>query len=232
MPSVRARALRDMAAPGTAYDDPALGADPQVGHMDDYVETTADNGGVHLNSGIPNKAFQLAAVAVGGSAIEGAGRIWYDALVGGDVSADTDFAAFAAATVAVAGEHADAVRDAWAQVGLAPATSSSTSTPTSPGTPAPAEQAAGRLRIERSGGFIGHTQSAEVDLHDLEQPDLGGLLADADLASLAVSHDTAPHPDMYVYTFTVDDHVPVSVPEHLLTASQIELATRILGPGT
>ena len=71
--------------PGTAYDDPELGADPQVGHMDDYVETTADNGGVHLNSGIPNKAFQLAAVAIGGTSISGAGRIWYDALVGGDV---------------------------------------------------------------------------------------------------------------------------------------------------
>src|SRR5690349_9740506 len=64
MPSVQARALRDMAAPGTAYDDPELGADPQVGHMDDYVDTTDDNGGVHLNSGIPNKAFHLAAVAV------------------------------------------------------------------------------------------------------------------------------------------------------------------------
>ena len=85
-PAVQARALRDMAAPGTAYDDPELGADPQVGHMDDYVVTASDNGGVHLNSGIPNKAFQLAAVAVGGRAIEGAGRIWYDALVGGDVA--------------------------------------------------------------------------------------------------------------------------------------------------
>ena len=71
---VQARALRDMAAPGTAYDDPEIGADPQVGHMDDYVETTADNGGVHLNSGIPNKAFQLAAVAIGGTSISGAGR--------------------------------------------------------------------------------------------------------------------------------------------------------------
>ena len=81
-PSVQARALRDMAAPGTAYDDPEIGADPQVGHMDDYVETTADNGGVHLNSGIPNKAFQLAAVAIGGTSISGAGRVWYDALRG------------------------------------------------------------------------------------------------------------------------------------------------------
>ena len=85
VPGVEARALRDMAAPGTAYDDPALGEDPQPGHMDDYVETDDDNGGVHLNSGIPNRAFLLAATAIGGTACEGAGRIWYAALTAGDV---------------------------------------------------------------------------------------------------------------------------------------------------
>ena len=74
-----------MAAPGTAYDDPVLGRDPQVGHMDDYVETDDDNGGVHLNSGIPNRAFQLAATAIGGNTWAGAGAIWYAALTGGAV---------------------------------------------------------------------------------------------------------------------------------------------------
>src|SRR3954447_19174863 len=73
LPGIRARGLGDMAAPGTAYDDPALGKDPQVAHLDDYVETTDDNGGVHLNSGIPNRAFQLAATAIGGRA-PGGGR--------------------------------------------------------------------------------------------------------------------------------------------------------------
>ena len=48
--------------------------------MADYIDTTDDNGGVHLNSGIPNRAFQLAATAIGGSSAEGAGRIWYAAL--------------------------------------------------------------------------------------------------------------------------------------------------------
>ncbi len=222
MPSVQARALRDMAAPGTAYDDPELGADPQVGHMDDYVETTSDNGGVHLNSGIPNKAFQLAAVAVGGSAIEGAGRIWYDALVSGDVDTDADFAAFAAATVAAAGEHADAVRDAWRQVGV--------ETPTqggSPTVPAP-PVSVGRLRVERSGGFLGRTEAVEVDLDD---PDLRGLVADVRLASIVGPARAIPRPDMYVYTFTVDDHDPVQVPEDRLTAGQAELAQRILRTG-
>ena len=55
-----------MENPGTAYDDPALGKDPQPAHMDDFVQTRDDNGGVHINSGIPNRAFVLAARAIGG----------------------------------------------------------------------------------------------------------------------------------------------------------------------
>ena len=74
LPGINARALRDMAHPGTAYDDPTLGKDPQVGDMADYVDTTDDNGGVHTNSGIPNRAFYLAATAIGGDTWEGAGR--------------------------------------------------------------------------------------------------------------------------------------------------------------
>ena len=215
-PSIKARALRDMAAPGTAYDDPELGADPQVGHMDDYVEPSDDNGGVHLNSGIPNKAFQLAAVAIGGTAIEGAGRVWYDALVGGGVPEDADFATFAAATVAAAGDHADAVREAWAQVGVPPAAAG-----TSPRAPVPST--AGRVRVERSGGFVGRTETAEVDLDD----DLRGLVKEGALTSSSAT-DERPLPDMYVYTFTVDDGDPVRVPEHQLTAVQAALARRLL----
>ena len=56
-------ALRSLKAPGTAYDDDVLGKDPQPAHMDDYVQTRDDNGGVHINSGIPNHAFYLAADA-------------------------------------------------------------------------------------------------------------------------------------------------------------------------
>ncbi|WP_137295694.1 M4 family metallopeptidase, partial [Nocardioides dongxiaopingii] len=124
LPGVDARGLRDMAAPGTAYDDPALGRDPQPAHLRDYVETTDDNGGVHLNSGIPNRAFHLAAVALGGSSWERAGRVWYTALTGGDLGPRVDFAGFAAATVAAA-ERLDGVRpgpveQAWAEVGVTP----------------------------------------------------------------------------------------------------------------
>ncbi len=56
-----------MKAPGTAYDDPQIGHDPQPSTMDGYVQTTDDEGGVHINSGIPNHAFYLAATGIGGS---------------------------------------------------------------------------------------------------------------------------------------------------------------------
>lgn len=77
MPGINGVAIRSMKAPGTAYDDPQLGKDPQPGHMNNYVNTTSDNGGVHINSGIPNKAFYLTATQIGGNAWEKAGKIWY-----------------------------------------------------------------------------------------------------------------------------------------------------------
>lgn len=122
-PAVAARGLRSMAAPGTAYDDPLLGRDPQPGHMDDYVQTRADYGGVHLNSGIPNRAFHLAATELGGHAWERAGQVWFDVVTGGDIAPDVDFAGFARATEAAAqdrfgAEVARVVRSAWEQVGV------------------------------------------------------------------------------------------------------------------
>lgn len=72
--------IRTMKAPGTAYNDPVLGKDPQPGHMRDYVRTIEDNGGVHINSGIPNHAFYVTALELGGNAWEKAGRIWYKTL--------------------------------------------------------------------------------------------------------------------------------------------------------
>ncbi|MGI8335342.1 M4 family metallopeptidase [Actinomadura scrupuli] len=124
-PGVNGVALRSMKEPGTAYDDPQLGKDPQPGHMDQFVHTYRDNGGVHINSGIPNRAFYLAAAELGGNAWEKAGQIWYDTLTGGSLTSSADFAAFAAATVATAtrlygpsSTEAGAVRDAWAGVGV------------------------------------------------------------------------------------------------------------------
>lgn len=78
--NVKGVGIRSMKEPGTAYNDPVLGKDPQPGHMKDIYKGTADNGGVHINSGIPNRAFYLAATEIGGYAWEKAGQIWYIAL--------------------------------------------------------------------------------------------------------------------------------------------------------
>ena len=121
---VNGKAIRSMAAPGTAYDDPTLGRDPQPAHMRNYVHTEDDNGGVHINSGIPNHAFYLAAVALGGRTWEVLGRIWYRVLTE-RLTPEADFNDFTRATVDVAGELfgnggrvQQIVADAWAQVGL------------------------------------------------------------------------------------------------------------------
>ncbi|WP_213814087.1 M4 family metallopeptidase [Glaciihabitans sp. dw_435] len=122
---VQGDALRSLKAPGTAYDDDVLGKDPQPAHMDGYVDTDDDNGGVHLNSGIPNHAFYLVADAIGGNAWERAGQIWYDALTGGSLTATADFAAFAEVTAKAAaaryGDDSDehsAVIEGWDGVGI------------------------------------------------------------------------------------------------------------------
>ena len=62
-----------MKMPGTAYSDALLGQDPQPYHMDFYVNTTDDNGGVHINSGIPNHAFYLYCMLYGRQVLGGAG---------------------------------------------------------------------------------------------------------------------------------------------------------------
>ena len=119
-------ALRSMKAPGTAWR-----FDTQPSTMDGYVELpddndpANDNGGVHINSGIPNHAFYLAATSLGGNAWEKAGRIWYATLTDrlGPTSQFTDLAE---ATVDVArelfggGDEQRAVEAAWAEVGVLP----------------------------------------------------------------------------------------------------------------
>jgi Zn-dependent metalloprotease len=123
--AVQGRALRSLAAPGTAYDDDVLGKDPQPAHMRDYVVTAGDNGGVHINSGIPNHAFYLTAMALGGSAWERAGLVWYRTITSGTLPDTADFEGFAQATLAAAaeeyGEESEevaAVRAGWLGVGV------------------------------------------------------------------------------------------------------------------
>ncbi|MET8326617.1 M4 family metallopeptidase [Streptomyces sp. NPDC005181] len=123
-PRVQGDALRSMKAPGTAYDDDVLGKDPQPASMEDYIHTTEDNGGVHLNSGIPNRAFYLLATALGGNAWERAGQLWFDVLTGDRLAGDANFSDFARLTVEAAkdrygeGDEREAVRKAWSEVGV------------------------------------------------------------------------------------------------------------------
>lgn len=123
-PNVKGVALRSMRAPGTAYNDSVLGKDPQPAHMKDFLTTTQDNGGVHINSGIPNHAFYLVAMNIGGFAWNKAGRIWYKTLT--DKLKDrSSFQDAANLTFQTAGElfgvgslEQLAVKTGWAEVGL------------------------------------------------------------------------------------------------------------------
>jgi Zn-dependent metalloprotease len=122
VPAATRRGIRDLEHPGTAYrDDPVLGSDPQPNHMDRLYEGAADSGGVHINSGIPNRAFVLVAQALGGPAWETPGAIWYDAML--QLSRTSRFADLARITAQVAGDRfgaaaRKAVKAAWKKVGL------------------------------------------------------------------------------------------------------------------
>ncbi|WP_315073850.1 M4 family metallopeptidase [uncultured Clostridium sp.] len=67
-PKISGDALRSLANP-TLYDQPD--------NMSDYVNTSSDYGGVHTNSGIPNKAAYLVAKSIGN---EKTAKIYYRAL--------------------------------------------------------------------------------------------------------------------------------------------------------
>lgn len=227
--AVNGVALRSMKAPGTAYDDPKLGKDPQPATMADYVDTTDDNGGVHINSGIPNHAFYLAATAIGGNAWEAPGQIWFDTLTGDGIAADCDFATFAGLTIAAAtarygadSSEVAAVQQAWAQVGVQD--SGAPTTPTPPledGSPAPAPAPAPApqpdpaptpspapsggdelVQVRRTGGLAGMRQARTVALSELPEPDATewrGLLADDGLHALAAGPTGRTIPDAFTY---------------------------------
>lgn len=123
MPDIKGKALRSMIAPGTAYDDDKLGKDPQPDHMDRIYTGWDDNGGVHINSGIVNKAFALFAIAMDGYAFERPFQIWYAANCGEDrVGAEATFQDFADKTMVhcakIAPRSKGKLKDAWAAVGI------------------------------------------------------------------------------------------------------------------
>lgn len=116
--SVKGYAVRDLKNPGKAN-----AKDIQVANMKDFrlLPRTIDNGGVHVNSGIPSKAFYLAAMAVGGNLWETVGKVWYLSLL--RMAPGTSFAEAAKITHLVAREtlgddNAKHVLNAWKAVGV------------------------------------------------------------------------------------------------------------------
>lgn len=116
--------IRSMKAPGTAYNDPVLGKDPQPAHMRDYKTTFEDNGGVHINSGIVNHAFYVTALEIGGFAWEKAGQIWYKALTE-KLQSNSNFQNAADLTFEAASEifgvgslEQNAIKTGWTEVGI------------------------------------------------------------------------------------------------------------------
>lgn len=123
-PDVVAKGLRTFEAGRAFENDPIIGTDIQPKHISGKYTGSADYGGVHINSGIPNHAFYLTAVELGGSAWSKAGKIWYAAL--SMLTKTSKFADMVAATEAAASNlyggsgstEAKAVKKGWKGVGL------------------------------------------------------------------------------------------------------------------
>src|SRR5687768_366284 len=240
MPGINAKGLRSMREPGTAYDDPQIGRDLQVGSMSNYVVTDTDNGGVHINSGIPSRAFTLAALDIGGYSWEKAGQVWYDTLLNGQVSAQASFESFAQATIASArrlfmddpsvaeqiqaectdvGMLTAGIDLAGDQSGVVSAPSAGSDEPTG-STEQPATVA-----VRRSGGFAGTTKVRQLDLDsDPEGPEVRRLLMHDGLQPITA---TRPAPDRFVYTVEYGEW-RFTVPEQDLTPELRRLVQVVL----
>ncbi|HEY6813180.1 MAG TPA: protealysin inhibitor emfourin [Propionibacteriaceae bacterium] len=240
-PGINAKALRSMKEPGTAYDDPQIGKDLQVGSMADYVDTYDDSGGVHINSGIPNRAFALAALDIGGASWEKAGQVWYDTLVNSGLSSQAGFESFAQATLSSAGRLfanepsiAQKIRAAWVDVGVLAAPSpagigngqpvgAGIVQPSTPGAELPATVA-----VRRTGGFTGTTKVGQLDLNsDPEASEVRHLLMRVGRQEIT---STRPTPDRFVYTVEYGDW-RFTVPEQDLTPELRRLVQVVLDRG-
>jgi Thermolysin metallopeptidase, alpha-helical domain/Thermolysin metallopeptidase, catalytic domain/Emfourin len=243
-PGINAKALRSMKDPGTAYDDPQIGKDLQVGSMADYVRTYDDSGGVHINSGIPNRAFALAALDIGGPSWEKAGQVWYDTLRNGGLGSQTGFESFAQATVSSArrlfgndATIAEKIREAWVEVGVLsaapPAIEPAEVRIAQPlgavvGADAPGGELPATIAVRRTGGFAGTTKVGQLDLNsDPEAPEVRNLLMRVGRQEIT---STRPAPDRFVYTVEYGDW-RFTVPEQDLTPELRRLVQVVLNRG-
>lgn len=130
-PGVSGDALRYMATPHSAANS-GFTANDDPDHYTERYTGTADNGGVHVNSGIVNNSFYLLAAGgtnhIGGSVTgigaDAAARIWYRALTS-YMTSSTNFSGARTATInastALYGSTSTqtaAVRRAWCVVGI------------------------------------------------------------------------------------------------------------------
>lgn len=122
-PGVSAKCLRTFKAEKAYENDPLLGTDPQPKHIKDKYTGSSDNGGVHINSGIPNHAFYLVAMEIGGNTWEKTGKIWYQTLK--NLNSRSQFQEAASMTHMVAGSmfgagslEQKAVKNGWSAVGI------------------------------------------------------------------------------------------------------------------
>jgi len=218
------RSLEDPNGRGS-YDarDP-LSSVGQPAHMNEYADLPytrkGDNGGVHVNSGIPNLVAFLIARAIGPERME---QIYYRTLTQ-YLSPKSDFADAARATIRAAQDlysttEADAIRAALPKVGLRTEGSSQTpspkSTPTSQGKkqPVPSEKApAGCTNLiangtfEGDGGWTSILGKGEDNLIETERPHTG--------SHSAWLGGTDKEPIMYIYQ---DVKIPAN-------ATQVQLA--------
>ena len=116
-------AIRSMKQPGSLEGDDQVNENNEpIDHYDKRYQGDADNGGVHKNSAIPNKAFYLAATKIGGNAWEKIGTVWYITLRDRLHSTST-FQETADITYQIATEYYDsnvqnAIREGWEEVGI------------------------------------------------------------------------------------------------------------------
>ncbi|CAG0935502.1 bacillolysin [Thermoflexales bacterium] len=189
--------LRSLEDPNArdSYDinDP-LNSIGQPAHMDEYADLPytrkGDNGGVHINSGIPNQVAYLIARALGAEKLE---QVYYRTLTQ-YLSPNSDFSDAARATVRAAQDlysntEAEAIRTALPKVGLSTSGSSQTAPPTSTPTsqkkqPLPNENVpTGCTNLivngtfEGDGGWISIVGKGEDDLIEPELPRTGARSA-------------------------------------------------------
>ena len=189
------RSLEDPNAQGSYDPSNPLEGVGQPAHMREYanlpISRRADNGGVHINSGIPNRAAFLVAQAIGNEKME---QIYYRTMTQ-YLTPDADFLDATLATIRAATElygqaEADAVRNAFSQVGLDPNSGNSGPVPPSPSPPAsgggapqsPQPVPAGCTNVVANGGFEGdggweQRANAEAAIIDPQLPRTGARSA-------------------------------------------------------